>query len=408
MNKLNRNALRSQRGAATLLITVTILVLITLVSFYTSRSVLMEQRITNADARSKEAFQAAEAGIRRAMAYLTEDMDRDDNGEVDPLVIGSDGENPGTSNVLPLESGATTTITLFGPDDDLSGSPSVIPTDDDDFRVTIRSVGLAADGSATRTVWQTIAKIDPLPNVPNNPLTTKGTAVIGGAAKVTNPEGHSTIWAGGNVDLSQNNASETNIANPTNPDYPACMDDVGGCKDSSGDPDVIQSSTRDELGLDVVEYDSNLSSLSEVEFFRNFFGMSPKDYRKTMVTKDLLPAEAGTTDGMKSEVIWIEGDPSFGSNSVIGTEDKPVILIIDGEPSFSGTPVVNGIVVVLGDGDVSGNGNVLVNGAFIASSDSTDFTGSLEVMYNSSVLQKTRNSGPVAASSGGWRDFENN
>lgn len=398
MNKLNRNALRSQEGAATLLITVTILVLITLVSFYTSRSVLMEQRITNADARSKEAFQAAEAGIRRAMAYLTEDMDRDNDGEVDPLVIGSDGESPGTSNVLTLDSGATATITLFGPGADFGNPPSAIPTGSDDFRITIRSVGLAADGSATRTIWQTIAKIDPLPNVPSNPITTKGTVVIGGSATVHNPEGHSTIWSGSNVALGSNQSTATNIANPNDPNYPTCM--------STGSCSVTQSSNNNHVGVDVIEYDASLASLTGSEFFRNFFGMSPQDYRRTMSTQTLEPAQVGTADGMTGEVIWVDGDASFTGGPEIGSADEPVIMIIDGDASFSGNTNIHGIVMILGD--INMTGNTTVTGAVVSNGNTSNTTGSLDIYYNSSVLQRTRNSGPVAASPGGWRDFESN
>ena len=65
-----------QKGAASLVMSMVILALITFVTIYTSRSILNEQKIANNDYRAKQAFGAAEAGIAEAISYLSEDPDR--------------------------------------------------------------------------------------------------------------------------------------------------------------------------------------------------------------------------------------------------------------------------------------------------------------------------------------------
>jgi hypothetical protein len=387
MNKLSLTPVCRQRGATTLLITVVILVLITLVSLYTSRSVLMEQKITNADFRNKEAFEAAEAGLRRAIEYLDEDMDQNDDDFVDSVFIDSTGNGDADTNVLALSSGATATVTLP------EGPASI----ESAFPLLIRSDGRSADGSALRTVWQTISILNPLPNVPTNPITAKGTVVIGGSATVHNPEGHSTVWSGSNVALGSNQSTATQIANPNDANYPTCMDD-GSCS-------VTQASNNNYVGVDVVEYDASLASLDDAAFFKNFFGMTKQDYRQTMVTQDLSSssADVSSTDDMLQEIIWIDGDASFTGGPTIGSANEPVILIVDGNASFSGNTNIHGIVMVMGDLNMTGN--TTVTGALVSNGNTSNATGSLDVYYNSSVLFNTTKSAPFTSSPGSWRDF---
>ena len=60
----------SQRGAAALPISVLLLFAATLVLIAVSRTALMEQRISGNEIRTRQAFQAALAGISHAMAYM--------------------------------------------------------------------------------------------------------------------------------------------------------------------------------------------------------------------------------------------------------------------------------------------------------------------------------------------------
>lgn len=389
-----------QKGAASLVMSMVILALITFVTIYTSRSLLNEQKIANNDYRAKQAFAAAEAGIAEAVSYLSEDPDRNLDGAID-LVFDTNNDNIGDTNSATIGDGSVTLTTS-----DLSGGDMTI--------IRIQAVGLSADNSATRSVFRDISTLNPLPNMPDNPMTSRGSMVVNGAATIYNPEGHSTIWSGDNVALGSNNSTATQVADPTDAGYPTCMDSPMTCN-------TIQSSNKVTIGLDVIEHDSNLANLSPDDFFFNFFGMSKTTYKDTMVTVEADHTDANTKAHLTTEeVIWVDGSGGVtdlngitvgctlvmtGSNTCPDANTKPTILVVDGNATFSGTPQFYGIVFVTGT--VSITGSTKVHGAIVTGSDLTSATGgSLSVWYNSEILRNSRKSGRTGTSAGSWRDFE--
>jgi hypothetical protein len=393
-----RQSMAKQHGVLTLAVSMTILMLSTLVTFNVSRAILMEQKITNNDTRSKYAFEAAEAGMISAVDYITTDPDRDGDGVLDPLVFNlvSDADNLGDSNTNNVGS-STVTVTLT----DIAGDMS---------QVRIVSIGLSDDRSASRTITQILVTINPLPNAPDNPVITRGSMIIGGSATVHNPEGHSTIWTGSEIDMGSNASTSTEVPDVGGAGYPTCMDIPGTCS-------LVAASDNTIKGLDVIENDSSLSALSGDDFFENFFGASPTSYRASMVTLDTIAATANADIDLAShEVIWIDGDTNFtgvtvgcesavtGSNVCPAGDTKPSIIIVDGDVSFSGGNQFYGIVFVRGAVNISGN--TTIRGAVVTAGDAVSSTGgSLDVWYNSSILAGTSLAGASTGSAGTWKDF---
>jgi Tfp pilus assembly protein PilX len=265
-----------QRGVLTLAVSMAILMLSTLVTFNVSKAILMEQKITNNDTRAKMAFEAAEAGIVAAIDYLETDPDRDaavntygtgptncetGGGNID-CVFDTNADNMGDTNISTVGS-ATVTVTLT----DISGNMTSIQ---------IVSRGASDDGTAIRTITQTIVTINPLPNAPDNPVITRGSMVIGGSATVHNQEGHSTIWTGSEIDMGSNASTATEVPDVGGAGYPTCMDTPGTCS-------LTEASDNQVKGLDVIENDTSLSALSAADFFENFFGVNPTTYRVYVV-----------------------------------------------------------------------------------------------------------------------------
>ena len=56
-----------QQGMAVLTISIVLLVLITIISLYLARSILMEQKIVNNDFRSRQAFENAETSLENGL-----------------------------------------------------------------------------------------------------------------------------------------------------------------------------------------------------------------------------------------------------------------------------------------------------------------------------------------------------
>jgi hypothetical protein len=395
---LNATPRARQRGVLTLVVSLAILMLSTMVTFSVTKAILMEQKISNNEMRSKQAFEAAEAGMLAAMDYIDDGPDRVAPwGTIDP-VFDTNADNIGDSASTTVGTG---TVTVTATD---------ISADLDMTSVRIVAVGYSDDRSATRTITQTVVTINPLPNAPANPVVTRGSITIGGSATVHNEEGFSTIWTGGDVDLGSNNGTHTEVPDMDDPGYPACMDVPGTCE-------LTDSSNRNLASIDVIENDTSLGALTADQFFMNFFGVSPTTYRASMVTIDTTPGAFNTaTDLAQYEVIWVDGDTDIqgstigctvsvtGSGECATANQRPCIVIIDGDVSFTGTPQIYGILYVTGNLELSGN--VTVHGAVVSAGNADNSTGgSLDIWYNSDILAATTMAGNSTGSAGTWKDF---
>ncbi|WP_169303137.1 PilX N-terminal domain-containing pilus assembly protein [Thalassotalea mangrovi] len=391
---------------AVLTISIILLVLVTLVSLYLSRTILFEQKMVNNDFQSKTTFESAEAGLAIALEYLANGLDRDNDGVIDP-VFDSDNDGLGDSN-SGVVGQANVLVTVAE------------VTAGDITSLTVVSQAASLDDASVKTVTTTMQSLDPLPNHPDNPLTTRGSLDVNGSATVHNPEGHSTIWSGGDIDIGSNNSTATFIADPTDPNYPGCMDIPRGCNE-------IQTSNKEVVGLDILEHDSDLINLTPEGIFENFFGMSPTAYKEIMASVVVDPASPGDSvgcaantydacvGGSTNEVVWYQGDLEIdggtvgcrsavsGSNVCPNNDEAPTILIIDGDVTFKGNPHFYGVVFIMGDASASGNSTF--HGAVITGGSLSTTSGSLDIHFNTGLLKKTRENGPRTVASGSWHDF---
>ena len=393
-----------QRGAVTLVMALVLLVLTSLVAAYTGSAVLFERKISANEFRSGQAFEAAESGLASALAYMGSrgGADKNRDGVIDP-VFDTNGDGLGDTNTATFADNSSVTVTVSG----------AFPNFD------IQSVGMSDDLTAMRTVRSFGASVDALPNSPDNPLTARGAIIVGGAATVHNPEGHSTIWSGNDVDLGSNNATATNIANPADAGYPSCMDTSMTCS-------TTRSSSKVALGLDVIDNDSSLTGLTDSQMFQNFFGTSMANYRDSRVTLEVAGANANnlSTDSANpgvhlgaGEVIWVEGDAVLTNTTTVGCEVAvagvgncpignldPSVLIINGNLETQGTPTFYGVVYVVGNMTLGGNNTV--HGAMVVGGQTVSGAGgSLDLWYNTDVLTASRDNGPLAGNPGSWRDW---
>jgi Tfp pilus assembly protein PilX len=390
-----------QQGAVSLLIVVVLLALMVPIVQFTSRSILMEQKIATNDFRNKQAFEAAEFGLQSAIAYIKENPDLDGDGEVsDELIFDTDEDDITDSNTMTLSNFSSTTVTLSGTT----------------LQTVVTSRGFSDDNTATRKITTTVMLASALPNIPGNPLTTRGAVVIQGSATVHNKEGHSTIWSGDDIDLGSNNSTGTEIADPSDAAYPTCMDTADTCG-------LVASSNKVSIGLDVIEYDADLANISGSDLFKNYFGYSPAQYRDNFATMEIDIAAGdslATAHLSDSEVIWVDGNTTWGgggltvgcSSSVTGnnvcalTDVTPSILIVDGDLTVSsGTPQFYGFIFVTGS--LISGGNTTLHGAAVVAGNTTSSTGgSFDVWYRSDLLASLQLIGAVSSTPGSWKDWD--
>ncbi|MFC1748703.1 PilX N-terminal domain-containing pilus assembly protein [Pseudomonadota bacterium] len=402
-----------QRGVASLVISLAILTLLTFITLYTSKSILTEQKLAHNDMQAKQAFEVAEAGIAAASTSLTEDMDLDDDGFVD----GTTGDaTTAPAGLFDLDGNGTreaSTLTIG------DYTVAVTITDNSTSEVTIldiQAVATGLEGTSNRTITQTVVLLNAVANDPDVPLTAKGTVTLGGSANSINSEGHSTVWSGGNVDLT--NAS-TEIPDVSAGNYPGCMDDP-----DTNPCTTVATSSQTVMGLDVIEFDSSIGNLTTGELFENFFGRSMEQFKDRFVSINTTHTNAANdwnagTPGAHlatQEAIWIDGsggttelngvtvgcESDVNSDTCTLAEREPSIMVIDGNATFKGNSTFYGIVFVTGNVLVSGNTTIV--GAIVGAGAITT-TGSLDVIYNSNVLTALDPIGTPGGSAGGWRDI---
>ncbi len=385
-------AYRRQRGAGTLITALILLLMVTVVTFVSGRIAVTDQRLSANEQRTRQAFDAAQAGIDLALAYAQNGgTDQDADGTADTLVA------PSAPQQLHLDPSDSTSQVVGSYaveycDPDLTAHPlpaatgaCMAPSDTQD--VLIYSRGWSDDQTAVHNITMELEGTPATAGPPANPLITRGSCVINGSGDVINPESSSTIWSG--MAISFTNANfKTSIPSPS----------------GAG---LIETSNRYGLGVDVVDQDGNLSTLTEDQLFRNFFGVVPSIYKANFATTIVdtssggsMPAD-GSTNG---ELIWVDGDLSQTGNHTWGTATDPVVLIVRGNLSLGGDVTINGLVYVSGDLVQSGGGSVAINGAVVVYGD-VDFSGNLTITYDSSILNKLSHLGQGAALNGTWKDW---
>jgi hypothetical protein len=196
--------------------------------------------------------------------------------------------------------------------------------------------------------------------------------------------------------------------------------------DTSMSCGTTRSSSKVAVGLDVIANDSSLSNLTGSEMFQTFFGTSMANYRDSRVTLEVAAANANNLASDSAapgvhlgagEVIWVDGDTVLSTTTTVGCEVPvtgagscpvgnldPTVLIVNGDLQTNGTPTFYGVVYVVGSVDLGGNNTV--HGAMVVGGDSRSAAGaSLDLWYNSGVLTRSRDNGPLAGNPGSWRDW---
>jgi Tfp pilus assembly protein PilX len=410
-----------QKGAATLIFSIIVLILVTFVTLYTARSIITETQVTNNAQRSKIAFQAAESGVAEAFAALS-------NGRRYDLDGGIFGAKSTTYSDCYSDPGlCSKQINVLS---NLNDPTSVIGKANITVSSTyiITSVGLSDDSSATRTITVQTSQAKGIENTPDNPMISRSNVSVTGATQVVNQEGATTVWTGGALTFASG-ATGTKIADPNFAGYPACMERSFECGTTSA--------SEGTAGVDIITNDSTLAGLSDAEFFANFMGMSISDYRSSnAVTVNIDTNNTISPDGIEynlfdyindpapGEIIFVDGDakmnggtlgctvdasPNFTTRTdgqtqcdLDGGEVQPTTLIVNGDLTVSGNPHFFGIVLVLGD--VNASGGFDVTGALLATGKVGE-SGNPKVWYNSDVIAGTNKAPKINATAGGWRDF---
>lgn len=388
-----------QRGMTTLLVSVVILVLTTILVIFVSRAALMEQRMSANEIRHKQAFEAAQAGLDQAMVFMRTapqgiDKNSDNVADAGPTTTLSNGSTyyvsfcqPGT--VVPACPDAPGYAACTGAALSNFNTPLVV------------SCGWSDDNIAKQMVRQGMGTVSAMSRSPTNPLTTGGGVNVGGSANIVNYFNNLTVWSGGTLS-SVGNAGKTFIRNPSVAPPPAGTVPPGEPNSCSTSADYVCVTDKNTTGPDVIDNDPTLASLSANQMFLNYFGRTLSEYKTQVATKLINAADINSISGALGQSIVVTGNTTF-PNATIGSRDRPVVLIIDGDVSFQGTPTIYGTVYITGA--VSGGGNPRIQGSMVVKG-AVAPTGSVDIIYDPFVTSNaTNNTGLVGWIPGTWRDW---
>jgi Tfp pilus assembly protein PilX len=361
-----------QQGAATLLITIIMLVSITMIILFAASYSVIQQKITSNSYQNTQAFEAAEAGMEFGIVYLQQNssaiLSSPTNGYI-PVYTSTNTQNVVLANSSKFSIAFTN------------------PVQNNYNLILITSTGTSYDGTATHTLMQQVAFGSLLSTPPTLPLISKGAVSMTVNSIVSNPNTNSTIESASSVHFTGN--AQTLI--------------TGGAVGSNSA----------NTNSDVQQSNATIAAMANTTFFQTFFGASEAAVQATVqhsYTNSSSTDYSSILNGMTGTSIWItqtSGNALIGNNTVIGSTANPVLLIVNGSLTMSGNAIIYGIIYVIGGISANLSGNSTINGGII-STGAMSLAGNTRINFNTAILsavQRQLQTTYFAKVPGTWRDF---
>ncbi|CAN5670260.1 hypothetical protein BH11PSE8_BH11PSE8_17070 [soil metagenome] len=362
-----------QRGAATLLITLALFLVMVLVALFVNRNLIFEQRASANQYRATQAFEAAEAGLEWAVAQLN---------HAEP--IGAD--------CLPTTGRSA-----------------------DAFRARFLSF-VAADSSFASTTW-TPRGAAALPLRP--------ACVYGGTdwlchcptesdADLLAPVGSGPFPAFTLQFIAGPKPGTVRIVST------GCSSWAAPCQPRAGDPADASARTEVTVALMPAVRAAPLEALTirsaspnSDRLFAAHFGLDPLRWKNQLVvTRMRCEGEcsaaliAAIGRDMPHPMIWVEGELRLIGPLTIGAPDTPVVIVVPEGAQFTGPVALHGALYSASlrwDASASGRGSV--QGAVIVEAP-PEGDGSPLLVRDAGVLQALmQRTGSFVRVNGSWRDF---
>jgi type II secretory pathway pseudopilin PulG len=429
---------RRQQGAATLVVVMVLFFIISMVAAYTSRNMIFEQRTGANLYRATQSLEAAEAGLEWATMMLN-------TGRIDEDCVASTDTSDNTFRSRYVTANASTGLLTARTKSDgteltptcrfdhssgrwicscpADGDPALAAPAGDEvspaFRVRFRTLNIAtAQPGLMRVEVVGCTRLDNAclaltgPSVVNEGRTVVGSVVLLSGRAMVMPR--AALTARGNVTAASLAVSNVRVA------------DGGITVHASGSIDPGLSLTTisgNASGGSTIPSDSvlelpALSPFSAAQrFFASIFLLPPERWAQlpgvftvncgvggcnAATIRDVVAANPGRP-------LWINGDVSVDSAGDIGTATSPVLMVVNGNLSFSITGVtIHGLLMLRPSDPTTGwatSGDGRINGAVIVDGPVTG-SGTLRIEYNGNVLTAVRSTvGNLSRVAGSWRDW---
>ena len=442
---------RSQRGVAALAVSLILLFGITLVAFFTQRSMIFEQRSSANQYRATKAFEMADAGLEWAVARLNEDT----------LMSGSlfctTEAAKFSVRYLPFNNASTALITGFNVNTagfpgctigssgaatcgcPANGNPSFTTTASldaqprflikletvttDSYAVRIVSYGCTNAGTACGSSSGTpdaVAVVSSIYKMKPAIATTPGAGLVAGTSTVT----------GGNLNVINLDPTSNGIT----------IDTGSTVTFGSGTNVTTQPGTPPRAS--VLDNDTALSALTQSDtsgdnFFKSFFGQTMAQYqadgRTWLITSGSCGSNARCTqcsganacgtavsaaynDPTAARQFWSDTDvawltsnlPTIGTLGASGS-GEPIVFATSANVELKGNITAYGLFYTATatantDWEYAGSGTAKVFGAFISRGNFDRASGTLDLIYDANLFGEGGTRGTMVRVPGTWRD----
>jgi len=410
MKPIKQRDLKNQCGAATLLTAVVLLISITLITFLTSKTVLVETQMAADNYRTSQAVAAANYAMDYGVNYF-------DAGGFDQKInaTGADGSDNIVDTVLVpnlvSEDGSQTTTAQLT-FNNAAGTRCVAAGAAPSMKTgLITTTGFSDDSLASRTITQCVGPLELLrDDGPDQSLVSQGQVALTGNTHIINRYTNTTIWSGEKVLIGNSSSMDTRIK-----DLASGALTQNQLLDPTTANTQLVSNKNLGNGLDIIDNDPNLKKLVGVEFFKSFFVVESREQLKQLaIAAGQYYTDISSATG-KSGLIWIEGDQHI-TGGTYGSTTAPAIIVVNGDLHTSGNSTTYGLLYVTGKEDIGGTptiiGSNLVEGTNLATglpaaAPVVSGNGTLNLVFWQGLTSTLSNPSPglIAAISGSWRDW---
>lgn len=382
---MTHGTLAQNRGVASLVTTVALVLIASIGIFYLSRNVITETRIIGNSLASQRALLNAEHVLTSEFqAYLNSNQTLTAYFTNRPniRVCAADPSPPAHPN-----------RTIFH-----TTNAAVCPPPVNGSRALLVARGTDPSGQAERYVSMVILPAGGGAARTLAPMVIQGaTGTFAGNATIYNNDSNFTIWSGRRL-TEITGSFETRIQ-------------INGINDQKSSE---KTGNDYNIGPDVVLNDYNLRNLNADGLDRLALNSTRAEFRASAeMTIDLKTETLSklTSANPQPKTVYIFNSTPGATvnvtiNTSLGTLSQPIILAVDGNVNFTGNPTVYGRVYATGNIDFQGSGTVY--GSIIANSTTGGSSGSgnFTIRANSTVTTRVDETlNPPRFMRSSWRDW---
>jgi Tfp pilus assembly protein PilX len=414
--------MKHQSGAATLLVAIILLIGITLIALFSTKIGILDQKISGNEYRHKEAFANAEAGLDQAGAYL----DANPSLHASVTAAGGGWVTCGASSVPCNAVNGSTFVYTVDEIAALAESDSfIVKTATNTVAV---GVGTTADATGQAIAQVAYGQSNLLSAGEIPPLMMPTGTLSGNFNIVPNPNGGGpgvpvSVWA--------KDTTDTTGANWKTCDMGEFKDGTDVCMDTKSDG---TTGVRDWLPCRCDAERSSSGNVNEdvvldpdADFpdspFAYLFGAGASvTAAEVAELKAEIKGKAQSGDGLLlqncttissqfatltgSALVWVEGDCNIPAGSLVGSREKPIILVVEGELRVNANSEIWGIL--MGLDEVVLNGGPVIHGSAIAEIQGDLTNGTYYQVYDANVYANLKDdsvNSDIAKIKYSWRDY---